>query len=111
MFWYFFFLMLRRPPRSTRTDTLFPYTTLFRSEATGAVGGEARRQLHDLREDDPRGDVVARQELSGAHAQRGAIERGHAGEGPALGEAPEQLVDLLAVLVDGVDQRDGEVVG
>src|SRR3546814_19468262 len=27
----FFFLMLRRPPRSTRTDTLFPYTTLFRS--------------------------------------------------------------------------------
>src|SRR3546814_20861114 len=27
-----FFLMLRRPPRSTRTDTLFPYTTLFRSD-------------------------------------------------------------------------------
>src|SRR3546814_16586009 len=29
----FFFLMIRRPPRSTRTDTLFPYTTLFRSPA------------------------------------------------------------------------------
>src|SRR3546814_2503275 len=29
--WCFFFLMIRRPPRSTRTDTLFPYTTLFRS--------------------------------------------------------------------------------
>src|SRR3546814_12114611 len=28
---FFFFLMIRRPPRSTRTDTLFPYTTLFRS--------------------------------------------------------------------------------
>src|SRR3546814_6686128 len=28
-----FFLMIRRPPRSTRTDTLFPYTTLFRSPA------------------------------------------------------------------------------
>src|SRR3546814_11957925 len=27
----FFFLLIRRPPRSTRTDTLFPYTTLFRS--------------------------------------------------------------------------------
>src|SRR3546814_15208723 len=27
----FFFLMIRLPPRSTRTDTLFPYTTLFRS--------------------------------------------------------------------------------
>src|SRR3546814_955255 len=31
VFLYFFFLMIRRPPRSTRTDTLFPYTTLFRS--------------------------------------------------------------------------------
>src|SRR3546814_6810886 len=31
----FFFLMIRRPPRSTRTDTLFPYTTLFRSLAEG----------------------------------------------------------------------------
>src|SRR3546814_18819164 len=29
----FFFLRIRRPPRSTRTDTLFPYTTLFRSDA------------------------------------------------------------------------------
>src|SRR3546814_11308792 len=29
---YFFCLMIRRPPRSTRTDTLFPYTTRFRSE-------------------------------------------------------------------------------
>src|SRR3546814_12928716 len=28
---FFFFLMIRRPPRSTRTDTLFPYATLFRS--------------------------------------------------------------------------------
>src|SRR3546814_7746026 len=33
--------MIRRPPRSTRTDTLFPYTTLFRS---GAVAARARRQ-------------------------------------------------------------------
>src|SRR3546814_14822937 len=31
MLFVFFFLMIRRPPRSTRTDTLFPYTTLFRS--------------------------------------------------------------------------------
>src|SRR3546814_18328585 len=29
---FFFFLIIRRPPRSTRTDTLFPYTTLFRSD-------------------------------------------------------------------------------
>src|SRR3546814_7087672 len=52
--------MIRRPPRSTRTDTLFPYTTLFRSRvlehvlelaapaanvAQGLVGGEAGRVL------------------------------------------------------------------
>src|SRR3546814_16745725 len=30
-----FFLLFRRPPRSTRTDTLFPYTTLFRSAQPG----------------------------------------------------------------------------
>src|SRR3546814_9888945 len=35
----FCFLMIRRPPRSTRTDTLFPYTTLFRSPR-GIVQGE-----------------------------------------------------------------------
>src|SRR3546814_15583647 len=34
---YFFFLMIRRPPRSTRTDTLFPYTTLFRSRSRASV--------------------------------------------------------------------------
>src|SRR3546814_10600330 len=31
IFFVVFFLMIRRPPRSTRTDTLFPYTTLYRS--------------------------------------------------------------------------------
>src|SRR3546814_2830052 len=31
--------MIRRPPRSTRTDTLFPYTTLFRSNGTTALRG------------------------------------------------------------------------
>src|SRR3546814_15587753 len=35
----FFVLMIRRPPRSTRTDTLFPYTTLFRSQvSTSRIG-------------------------------------------------------------------------
>src|SRR3546814_4214203 len=37
---FFFFLMIRRPPRSTRTDTLFPYTTLFRSR-TGRAAARA----------------------------------------------------------------------
>src|SRR3546814_6500663 len=50
---HFFCLMLRRPPRSTRTDTRFPYTTLFIrpvARAAGAAGGNrappgARRGL------------------------------------------------------------------
>src|SRR3546814_11368034 len=37
--------MIRRPPRSTRTDPLFPYTTLFRSGIGDAGGDEARHQL------------------------------------------------------------------
>src|SRR3546814_17220860 len=39
----FFFLMIRRPPRSTRTDTLFPYTTLFRSDRREHVQGVGAR--------------------------------------------------------------------
>src|SRR3546814_15713192 len=35
--------MIRRPPRSTRTDTLFPYTTLFRSISRGAPSGTTAR--------------------------------------------------------------------
>src|SRR3546814_16732196 len=35
--------MIRRPPRSTRTDTLFPYTTLFRSNETDVVAVNAKR--------------------------------------------------------------------
>src|SRR3546814_884885 len=53
----FFFLILRRPPRSTRTDTLVPYTTLFRSEQLFRILDSLRRQgvtvvliTHKLRE-------------------------------------------------------------
>src|SRR3546814_10995735 len=38
-----FFLMIRRPPRSTRTDTLFPYTTLFRSHAIDELRDPRRK--------------------------------------------------------------------
>src|SRR3546814_17493499 len=58
----FFFLMIRRPPRSTRTDTLFPYTTLFRSPASRRQGRRASteslcrscwREDQIARDDDP----------------------------------------------------------
>src|SRR3546814_6965697 len=59
--------MIRRPPRSTRTDTLFPYTTLFRSGGAGAAGrgrsyrpahigcGDARNGRADAGGENPRG--------------------------------------------------------
>src|SRR3546814_4253259 len=40
--------MIRRPPRSTRTDTLFPYTTLFRSRSLGTGQSLNRLQIPDL---------------------------------------------------------------
>src|SRR3546814_12872556 len=65
----FFVLMIRRPPRSTRTDTLFPYTTLFRS-LLGKPALQAKRcdlgcKLHD---DDRIGEASKR--LRAIHAPR-----------------------------------------
>src|SRR3546814_19041526 len=48
-FFCLFFLMFRRPPRSTRTDTLFPYTTLFRSRIANN-GGRLGKTLWTERE-------------------------------------------------------------
>src|SRR3546814_766346 len=63
MYLLFFFLMIRQPPRSTRTDTLFPYTTLFRSGC-----------LRPQRDDDRRSGRVSEQ---GRHRreQLGRAER------------------------------------
>src|SRR3546814_565823 len=62
----FFFLMIRRPPRSTRTDTLFPYTTLFRS---------LQRRLLRRRPRRPAGR---------GQADREAADAAHCREGPLL---------------------------
>src|SRR3546814_9040428 len=40
--------MIRRPPRATRTDTLFPYTTLFRSQRLGEIEKLERSEGQDL---------------------------------------------------------------
>src|SRR3546814_9944366 len=71
--WFvFFFLMIRRPPRLTRTDTLFPYTTLFRS----AGAGRARPALADRAGRSGEPAVLARDEeparLADRHLDRGA---------------------------------------
>src|SRR3546814_16555321 len=74
----FFFLMIRPPPRSTRTDTLFPYTTLFRSLAfpVGAREQRQRRQLAGPPACDP-GAILA-----GLPAQRPREEAQRTGQAP-----------------------------
>src|SRR3546814_2617396 len=68
-----FFLMIRRPPRSTRTDTLFPYTTLFRSWAIGGTPGipavTIRQPPPPLRES----ERVARPVATGFRGEREAF--------------------------------------
>src|SRR3546814_20886255 len=54
---YLFFLMIRRPPRSTRTDTLFPDPTLFRSHWRN-VDAAVAAQDPALLEDDPHAECV-----------------------------------------------------
>src|SRR3546814_15150987 len=77
----FFCLMIRRPPISTRTDTLFPYTTLFRSNATifGTAGAAALREGQRIN-----GVLLARLiDLCGVSAQAATGGLAGAGENPA----------------------------
>src|SRR3546814_15213625 len=74
--------MIRRPPRSTRTDTLFPYPTLFRSRGHDHAG-LAIAALRNVLGDPGLLHLVAavrRQALDGRHRRGGdAVDRGHAG--------------------------------
>src|SRR3546814_1752799 len=73
--------MIRRPPRSTRTDTLFPYTTLFRSARQGACA----RRLHPLH---------YRQPLHLGNAQR----RHSRTQGRPLGRSEEHTSELQSLM-------------
>src|SRR3546814_4630895 len=98
----FCFLMLRRPPRSTRTDTLFPYTTLFRSAGARA-----------LRHRDPGGVADARSRRRAVspspHRARwlGTADAAAAAAGllPALALASDAARDARAAPVDQLAQR------
>src|SRR3546814_5087473 len=88
-YFLFFFLMIRRPPRSTRTDTLFPYTTLFRSQFLHRLG------------------VVGEDDAVRAVA----LERGHRGLehlGAAPGLGAQQVV--AAQRVGHVDRENHRVL-
>src|SRR3546814_18186210 len=66
---FIFFLMIRRPPRSTRTDTLFPYTTLFRSIAYQQCDRRAERSRGRIPGRGV-GDPVAGDAIAQARCQR-----------------------------------------
>src|SRR3546814_4181746 len=51
--------MIRRPPRSTRTDTLFPYTTLFRSNPAPTYESAVTAQIEQVQAKTPKGDLNA----------------------------------------------------
>src|SRR3546814_12811506 len=82
--------MMRRPPRSTRTDTLFPYTTLFRAEVAD-------------RDDEAEQDV-------GAIARLAKLELGAAGD-HLLAEGDERLEDRLQPHHFGAAATDRQHVG
>src|SRR3546814_12230140 len=81
----FFFLMIRRPPRSTRTDTLFPSTTLFRSLFTSGVKTWLIACLHRSRLPPHDGFVRLR---SGSRHQHAELQEPPARQ-PTGSEVPE----------------------
>src|SRR3546814_12405300 len=98
--------MIRRPPRSTRTDTLFPYTTLFRSPFLGRSVPDAeagtffpmRPELLDERLAGPvqADDVHARAVL--AQLQHHAVQRRHRAGVPEVGLGQVDQQDRKSVV-------------
>src|SRR3546814_4855687 len=73
--------MLRRPPRSTRTDTLFPYTTLFRSRGRQAErAARLDQRSPGARHEDGRRRFPARLQLPGRHRGAGPRSEEHTSE-------------------------------
>src|SRR3546814_14742082 len=117
-----FFSIIRRPPRSTRTDTLFPYTTLFRSLHQGAI--EFSRQHHVIGRDVAQRGGVRIQRLAqfGNHGGDLLLAERRAGEGDpvlrrhrpdesALGadiETDQRLAAMQEALHVGRRQRRSE---
>src|SRR3546814_2114394 len=93
----FFFVMIRRPPRATRTDTLFPYTTLFRSR--GGEGAEAPRPRTHRRRNGARA-------VSGNDAFARAALRAEAVQWFNLERSGDMTVDDELRFLEWLDQSD-----
>src|SRR3546814_18009193 len=94
---FFFFLMIRRPPRSTRTDTLFPYTTLFRSAHDEELG----RQV--AAEGVPAPDHGAEEVLQHGPHRHDQQHRGDDGQG--LGPVGDRAVEVVVNADEGIDRK------
>src|SRR3546814_15329879 len=98
--WFVCFLRIRRPPRSTRTDTLLPYTTLFRSGGGRGIGGLGQvaggrgRQAHRLRGDRKRRAAPA---LGGDGVGGLAVGRDHLREAARLARGIARGIGLEIV--------------
>src|SRR3546814_4165693 len=88
LFFLFFFLMIRRPPRSTRTDTLFPYTTLFRSPAP-SPGAHHRGRI------DRRASGRQPRRPGGSKEQKAATAKW---SGPGPGRSEEHTSELQSLM-------------
>src|SRR3546814_6925618 len=96
-----FFLMIRRPPRSTRTDTLVPYTTLFRSSRHSQRRGVGLRGIDQPaadRDRHPEGDEQHRDaEHADQLAEKDAFERHRGGEDLRSEEHTSELQSLMRI--------------
>src|SRR3546814_18149201 len=103
----FFFLMIRRPPRSTRTDTLFPYTTLFRSllrrvrdyaevKANGRIDTQVAAAALSMLEVDPQGlDLMDRKLLEAIIHKFDGGPVGVDSLAAAIGEERDTIEDVI----------------
>src|SRR3546814_12639372 len=115
--------MIRRPPRSTRTDTLFPYTTLFRS-VPGVLHAVVQAERH--RGAEREGRILAPVVVAGGMADLDRVVRDHVGRLEArrdlagredldlelgVGRRGDVVREGLAAAVDGVEGSEEGRVG
>src|SRR3546814_6379862 len=101
----FFFLMLRRPPRSTRTDTLFPYTTLFRSRERHFRGQFPVALQHESARDE--GLVLWRADAGDGRKEPRQLDR----VGPGAGRSHRRFDQGTAKRPQGLPRRQGRDQG
>src|SRR3546814_10097488 len=99
--------MMRRPPRSTRTDRLFPYTTLFRSGGRAGSKREGLPERLEIREGDVGLDRLDHNVAqAGVAAQGGEAVAGAEREALAFRQIARPFVELHHRLPEGRDETD-----